>query len=131
MSQTVTMLRALREAGPAGIHTFELRRRLFIGNPSQRYFELKEMGHEIAADPEKLHGTATGTRYTLVHDAGGSGDRAEWLRSQQASGDAAVDAWVVTSMQVEPELIEGELGLRLFAPPSDPRWSDQYGQEAA
>lgn len=131
MSQTAKVLKELREAGSIGVHSFYLRRRLFIANPSQRVAELEEMGHIIPGVPEKLHGQAVGARYTLVHDAGGSGDRAEWLRSQQASGDAAVDAWVVTSMQVEPKLIEGELGLRLFAPPSDPSWSDQYGQEAA
>lgn len=55
----------LREAGPAGCHTFELRA-AYVANPSQRIAELEDAGHTITHTREKLHGSAVGTRYRLV-----------------------------------------------------------------
>lgn len=59
----------LRDAGPLGVHTFEMRK-AFIGNPSQRINELEDEGFVIDKRREKLHGTATGSRYTLLSGAG-------------------------------------------------------------
>ncbi len=69
MTQNDRMLQALREAGPAGLHSFVARRDLYIANPSQRINELRERGHHITAHAEKLHGSAIGTRYRLVSEA--------------------------------------------------------------
>ncbi|PTL55778.1 helix-turn-helix domain-containing protein [Paraconexibacter algicola] len=69
MSQRDDVLRALRDAGPRGVHTFELRA-AYIGNPSQRIAELEEIGHTISRTPEALNGKARGTRYRLVSLAG-------------------------------------------------------------
>ena len=63
-AQWEIVLRELRNAGPRGVHTFELRR-MFIGNPSQRIAELEQKGYRITSTREKLHGRAVGSRYVL------------------------------------------------------------------
>lgn len=69
MKQKDKVLALLREAGPYGIHTFELRSK-YIGNPSERIRELEADGHEIDHGPkERLHGQAVGVRYRLIRDA--------------------------------------------------------------
>lgn len=65
MTQRQQVLQLLREVGPRGIHTFELRAR-YIGNPSQRVAELEAEGHHITHQRERLNGQAVGTRYRLV-----------------------------------------------------------------
>lgn len=58
--------RCLKLRGPAGVHTFELRRR-FIGNPSQRIADLENQGYRIKhGEREQLNGQAYGTRYWLA-----------------------------------------------------------------
>lgn len=63
------MLDWLRERGPRGVHTFELRAQ-GIGNPSQRVAELEERGHVIDSVREEFGPNgSTGARYTLRVDA--------------------------------------------------------------
>lgn len=69
MTQREQVLQLLREVGPRGIHTFELRAR-YIGNPSQRIAELEAEGHRITHTRERLNGHAIGTRYRLQSSTG-------------------------------------------------------------
>jgi hypothetical protein len=73
MGQLEITLRALRERGARGVHTFELRSGVFgacIGNPSERIARLERLGHVIRTGAkEPLHGNAVGVRYFLVQDA--------------------------------------------------------------
>jgi hypothetical protein len=69
-TQRDRLLRILRDAGAAGVHTHELRVAGF-GNPSQRVTELQAAGHEIVHKRER-RGDANGTRYTLKSAGGQS-----------------------------------------------------------
>lgn len=55
----------LRARGDQGIHTFELRQ-MYIGNPSERVRQLRELGWLIDSIDERFHGEAFGTRYRLI-----------------------------------------------------------------
>ena len=70
MTQRDVVLKALRDAGTRGVHTFELRA-AYIGNPSQRIAELEAAGYVISHTRERLHGRAMGTRYRLVESVSG------------------------------------------------------------
>jgi hypothetical protein len=71
--QWLRFLRMLRQAGPRGVHTFEMRR-AFIGNPSQRKTELEKRGCRIrVSEREKLNGRAQGVRYFLEFEPDGIG----------------------------------------------------------
>lgn len=67
MTQADRVLALLRNAGAAGVHSFELRREPhLIANPSERIRELEAKGYTISASPpERLHGRALGVRYRL------------------------------------------------------------------
>lgn len=106
-TQTSTMLFELRRAGREGVHSFTFARDFFMRNPSARVQDLEDMGHEIDAQPERLHGTAVGVRYRLTKDAGGTGSK---------SGDERVAAFHSVP-NVESEPVEGELGPQLFPVP--------------
>ena len=68
MSQRDFVLQRLREAGPRGIHTFQLRKE-YVGNPSQRIAELEALGYVIQSVRERpAPDRALGARYTLVRD---------------------------------------------------------------
>jgi hypothetical protein len=66
--QTTVLLNLLRERGPIGVHTYELRREHGIGNPSQRRADLEKLGHRITRNREH-HGRTPGSRYRLTDDA--------------------------------------------------------------
>lgn len=81
MSDRERVLIALREAGPAGLHSTVMRRTGLTGNPSQRIAELREMGYRIEAkgqpwkdgNGKQRHGAL----YTLTADLGlGTGEAA-------------------------------------------------------
>jgi hypothetical protein len=59
------VLTALRARGKAGIHSHEIRRLGFSGNPSQRVTELEEQGFEISHVREHK-GRRPGIRYLLI-----------------------------------------------------------------
>lgn len=99
-SQCTTLLEQLRANGPRGIHSLDLRRDHGVGNPSQRIADLEALGHVISSERERFHTGAMGCRYRLVTDAGGTGTGARHT--------------AVPSVQAVPELVEGELGPRLF-----------------
>lgn len=67
MTQADRVIALLRAAGPAGVHSFELRREPhLIANPSERIRELEARGYTISVSaPERLHGRAYGVRYRL------------------------------------------------------------------
>lgn len=67
MTNRELVYQALLEAGPAGVHSLDIRRHGLSGNPSERIRELRARGHAITATPEH-RGKVNGTRYTL--DAG-------------------------------------------------------------
>jgi hypothetical protein len=69
-TQAQRVLKALREAGDRGIHTFTLRSEFFIANPSERIASLERLGHVIKPHRERLNGEAIGCRYVLTYDAG-------------------------------------------------------------
>lgn len=66
-TQKEIVLRALRNAGSRGVHTFEMRQ-MFIANPSQRILELEAEGYVVSHARERLHGKALGARYTLIRE---------------------------------------------------------------
>ena len=58
-------LRALRQAGKDGIHSFALNKIIGTTRAAARINDLKKRGHTIASQPELL-GHARGARYFLV-----------------------------------------------------------------
>lgn len=71
---TLDILRRLKQAGPAGIHSFEFRNigagRVHIDAP-KRVSELRELGYDIAAEHEQ-HNGSRGVRYVLRGSSEGS-----------------------------------------------------------
>lgn len=75
MSQGDQILRRLEEAGDRGVHSFHLKP--IAWRYAARIKDLKELGHEITSETEKL-GDAVGVRYKLVgRSTGSSGATAE------------------------------------------------------
>lgn len=76
ISDKEKLLALLRERGPEGIHTSELRRRGVSGNPSARREDLIADGYSIRSERESYRGrdgkTRPGARFTL--DAGLASD---------------------------------------------------------
>jgi hypothetical protein len=71
----IRLARALRSAGPGGVHTLSIREELRIGNPSERVEDLRRRGFEITSTVETRHG-CHGARYVMTVDAG---DSAAWV----------------------------------------------------
>jgi hypothetical protein len=69
MSDRDRLLTLLEEAGPAGIHSHEIRRRGISGHPSQRAKELEEQGYPIRREREFV-GNRPGVRFFLEESAG-------------------------------------------------------------
>lgn len=65
MSQQHDLLRALRAAGRAGIHSHDCRTQLHIGDPSRRVADLTEQGYRIQSKLERRNGSH-GVRYRLL-----------------------------------------------------------------
>lgn len=64
-TQRQKVIAMLRHAGSLGVHTAELRG-MYIGNPSQRINELRDLGYVIDSDRERSpFGQSLGTRYFL------------------------------------------------------------------
>lgn len=71
-TQRDRVLAALKAAGQVGLHTHDMRGEpLWVGNPSERVRELRDLGYTIEAVRER-RGDANGTRYTLK--SAGDGD---------------------------------------------------------
>jgi hypothetical protein len=100
-SQKDRVAHLLRANGSRGVHTHELRAD-FIANPSERIRDLKKLGWVIDCKPERLHGTAVGTRYVKISEP-------EAERSDGASSpsppceDSSVS---VASLGSEPQLFD-------------------------
>lgn len=64
-TQRDTVLKALRDAGEQGVHSFEF---LTLGIPwaAARVLELRESGHTITSTRERLNGEVEGVRYRLI-----------------------------------------------------------------
>lgn len=60
-------LELLRQAGPRGIHSFELNKLVGTDRAAARVRDLKEMGHAISRVTEKMNGSV-GCRYFLVSE---------------------------------------------------------------
>ena len=65
MTDAQRLLVALREAGPKGLHSHDIRRQALTANPSQRAADLEAKGHSIERIREN-RGKRPGTRYKLV-----------------------------------------------------------------
>lgn len=69
MTDKLRMLALLRERGDNGVHTSELRRLGYSGNPSQRRIELLDEGYDIASIRESYIGadgkSRPGARFIL------------------------------------------------------------------
>lgn len=64
MTDKERFLDALRDAGPEGIHSHEVRRRAISGHPSERAKELEREGHAIRREPEFIR-NRPGVRFVL------------------------------------------------------------------
>jgi len=67
VSDRLRVLAQLQRAGASGVHSLDLRREGFTGNPSQRMNELRDEGYVIEAKREARF-DRNGTRYTLVSE---------------------------------------------------------------
>lgn len=67
MTDCDRMLDELAKAGPAGVHSHDLRRMGISGNPSQRAADLEAKGHKLRRVREN-RGKRPGVRYFLVSD---------------------------------------------------------------
>lgn len=105
MSQRDEVLAMLKAAGPAGVHTFEMRSR-YIGNPSQRIADLEALGHRFTRVREKLHGRAVGTRYRLVVSDASAARGSLDTPARPASGTIAAGASETTSLFNPAALVE-------------------------
>lgn len=85
MSQTRTLYRLLKAAGPRGVHSLDLRREHQMGDPSRRIADLEEKGYRIRHIPQK-RGKTNGTRYILLGPA-------EVARSQSAGDPGGQSEW--------------------------------------
>lgn len=65
MTQRDIVLKALRDAGDRGVHSFEFLE-LQIPRAAARVLELRENGHTITSTRERLNGDAEGVRYRLI-----------------------------------------------------------------
>lgn len=83
MSQQHDLLRALRAAGRAGVHSHDCRIQLHIGDPSRRVADLVEQGYRIQSKIERRNGSH-GVRYRLLPTA------TQRSTSPPRSGGAAV-----------------------------------------
>lgn len=96
--QAAHVLRRLREAGPAGVHSHALRNdpQGYVADPAKRVCELRELGFEIESRRETLAGSAIGARYVL--------------RSQNHASRMASESPGVASPKVDrvsPDTLEG------------------------
>lgn len=110
MSQEDITLTMLRQAGPHGVHTFEMRA-AYIGNPSERIARLERRGHRIRVGPkERLNGTAVGVRYYLECDA----DHAATNLPSPPATFPIVEREPERESNVPPDLATGSLSVGLF-----------------
>jgi len=65
VTQRDIVLKALRDAGDRGVHSFEFLE-LQIPRAAARVLELRENGHTITSTRERLNGDAEGVRYRLI-----------------------------------------------------------------
>jgi len=68
VTQRDIVLKALRDAGDRGVHSFEFLE-LQIPRAAARVLELRENGHTITSTRERLNGDAEGVRYRLIEQA--------------------------------------------------------------
>lgn len=135
MSQRDDVLRMLRDAGPAGVHTTDLRR-AYVGNPSQRVADLEERGYIISHERERSpYGTSMGTRYRLVRELHASPDRGV-NGAADASSSSASAAPTPSNSSDSPlggDPVSGESPDRLFdtTPTFDDLFPTAYREDAA
>lgn len=85
MSQRELILKRLQEAGPRGVHSFQLLD--ITPRYAARICELNKLGHVITSEPER-RAEAIGVRYTLNVGVGAEGD-ASSSREARGLGDTS------------------------------------------
>jgi len=119
------ILAALRNAGTQGMHSHDLRKLGYSGNPSQRVAELRDDGHRITGELERRN-KRHGIRWWLIEEArvgnGAAPDSSSPVKSaasapgsSSVSGSAPGHPASVAPPDREPA--RQPLAERLFMPP--------------
>jgi hypothetical protein len=103
------ILVALEEAGPTGLHSHDLRRQGYSGNPSQRCKDLVSKGYEISTRREPV-GRRPGSRFWLTHYAPANTTPVEPNPGDVAGGGAGASS-------AERASSPGAVGNDPYAPP--------------